>query len=72
MVSPWSTNAVEIAQNMGIDGIARIEEFIEAGNGQAAPTPCCSALIMASTRKSSTSTNRNRLSKLQTSGIQCK
>ncbi|MBX2911870.1 MAG: phosphoribosylformylglycinamidine synthase [Cyclobacteriaceae bacterium] len=39
MVSPWSTNAVEIAQNMGIDGIARIEEFIEAGNGQAAHDP---------------------------------
>lgn len=27
MVSPWSTNAVEIAQNMGISGIERIEEF---------------------------------------------
>ncbi|MFD2519076.1 phosphoribosylformylglycinamidine synthase [Salinimicrobium flavum] len=29
MVTPWSTNAVEITQNMGIDGIRRIEEFIE-------------------------------------------
>ena len=29
MISPWSTNAVEIAQNMGISGIARIEEFFE-------------------------------------------
>ncbi|MBL7903352.1 MAG: phosphoribosylformylglycinamidine synthase [Bacteroidia bacterium] len=27
MVSPWSTNAVEITQNMGIKGIIRIEEF---------------------------------------------
>ena len=27
MVSPWSTNAVEITQNMGIDGIIRIEEY---------------------------------------------
>ena len=27
MVSPWSTNAVEITQNMGIEGIARIEEY---------------------------------------------
>ncbi len=27
MVSPWSTNAVEITQNMGIQGIARIEEY---------------------------------------------
>ncbi|MFD2550618.1 phosphoribosylformylglycinamidine synthase [Bizionia sediminis] len=27
MISPWSTNAVEITQNMGIKGIVRIEEF---------------------------------------------
>ncbi|MDR0613501.1 MAG: phosphoribosylformylglycinamidine synthase [Dysgonamonadaceae bacterium] len=27
MVTPWSTNAVEITQNMGIEGINRIEEF---------------------------------------------
>ncbi len=27
MVTPWSTNAVEITQNMGIGGIIRIEEF---------------------------------------------
>ena len=27
MVTPWSTNAVEIMQNMGIEGIIRIEEF---------------------------------------------
>ncbi len=29
MVSPWSTNAVEITQNMGISGISRIEEFFK-------------------------------------------
>jgi phosphoribosylformylglycinamidine synthase len=28
MITPWSTNAVEITQNMGIRGIERIEEFI--------------------------------------------
>lgn len=28
MITPWSTNAVEITQNMQIDGIQRIEEFI--------------------------------------------
>ena len=28
MVTPWSTNAVEITQNMAIDGIKRIEEFL--------------------------------------------
>jgi len=27
MITPWSTNAVEITQNMGIEGILRIEEF---------------------------------------------
>ena len=27
MITPWSTNAVEITQNMGIIGIIRIEEF---------------------------------------------
>jgi len=27
MITPWSTNAVEITQNMGIAGILRIEEF---------------------------------------------
>ncbi len=29
MVSPWSTNAVEITQTMGITGIRRIEEFLK-------------------------------------------
>lgn len=28
MITPWSTNAVEITQNMGITGIERIEEFV--------------------------------------------
>ncbi len=27
MITPWSTNATEITQNMGISGITRIEEF---------------------------------------------
>ncbi|PAM93034.1 hypothetical protein B4N84_20070, partial [Flavobacterium sp. IR1] len=29
MITPWSTNAVEITQNMGIEGIVRIEEFLQ-------------------------------------------
>ena len=29
MITPWSTNAVEITQNMAIEGIVRIEEFAE-------------------------------------------
>lgn len=31
MITPWSTNAVEITQNMGLEGIARIEEFTKTG-----------------------------------------
>ena len=27
MITPWSTNAVEITQNMGLTGIRRIEEY---------------------------------------------
>lgn len=30
MVSPWSTDAVEITQNIGISGIIRIEEFVKS------------------------------------------
>lgn len=35
MITPWSTNAVEISQNMGIVGIERIEEFFSVENDQA-------------------------------------
>ncbi len=34
MITPWSTNAVEITQNMAISGITRIEEFIPVQNPQ--------------------------------------
>jgi phosphoribosylformylglycinamidine synthase len=32
MITPWSTNAVEITQNMGIKGIVRIEKFRKTAN----------------------------------------
>jgi len=32
MITPWSTNAVEITRNMGIEGIRRIEEFFPVGS----------------------------------------
>ncbi len=35
MISPWSTNAVEITQNMGLSGILRIEEFKRVPAGTA-------------------------------------
>ena len=30
MITPWSTNAVEITQNMGLEGISRIEEYTKS------------------------------------------
>ncbi len=39
MISPWSTNAVEITQTMGIEGIVRIEEFFPAKNENAPHDP---------------------------------
>ena len=35
MITPWSTNAVEISQNMGIVGIERIEEFFSVADDKA-------------------------------------
>ena len=35
MITPWSTNAVEITQNMGIMGIIRIEEFFRVDDQNA-------------------------------------
>ena len=35
MVTPWSTNAVEITQNMGLSGISRIEEYWAVSNKDA-------------------------------------
>ena len=33
MITPWSTNAVEITQNMGLTGISRIEEYFPVSSG---------------------------------------
>ena len=35
MVTPWSTNAVEITQNMNMQGIKRIEEYFPVGSRDA-------------------------------------
>lgn len=35
MITPWSTNAVEITQNMGIEGIMRVEEFFAVNSKDA-------------------------------------
>ena len=39
MVTPWSTNAVEITQNMGLQGISRIEEYFPAESEDADHDP---------------------------------
>ncbi len=39
MLTPWSTNAVEITQNMGISGIFRIEEYFMVKNHDAKHDP---------------------------------
>ena len=39
MLTPWSTNAVEITQNMGVEGIFRIEEFFQVENEKASFDP---------------------------------
>lgn len=39
MVTPWSTNAVEITQNMGVFGIQRIEEFTRVEDEKADHDP---------------------------------
>ncbi len=35
MITPWSTNAVEITQNMGLNGIQRIEEYFPVSSKDA-------------------------------------
>jgi len=42
MITPWSTNAVEITQNMGITGIIRIEEFEKVASDYSAFDPMLS------------------------------
>ena len=39
MITPWSTNAVEITQNMGLTGISRIEEYFPVSSGDADHDP---------------------------------
>ena len=39
MITPWSTNAVEITQNMSLDGILRIEEYFPVDSEDAEHDP---------------------------------
>ncbi len=44
MLTPWSTNAVEITQNMGIKGIFRIEEYFKVENESSKFDPMLQAM----------------------------
>ncbi len=51
MITPWSTNAVEITQNMGISGITRIEEFHTASSKNPHYDPMLQALYRSLDQK---------------------
>ncbi|MBK9390003.1 MAG: phosphoribosylformylglycinamidine synthase [Bacteroidetes bacterium] len=51
MITPWSTNAVEITQNMGISGIIRIEEFHAASSKNPHYDPMLQALYKSLDQK---------------------
>ncbi|MCQ2228019.1 MAG: phosphoribosylformylglycinamidine synthase, partial [Bacteroidales bacterium] len=44
MITPWSTNAVEITQNMGLTGILRIEEYFPVKDDKASFDPMLQVL----------------------------
>ncbi|MEG1749725.1 MAG: phosphoribosylformylglycinamidine synthase [Tannerellaceae bacterium] len=46
MITPWSTNAVEITQNMGIPGISRIEEYFPVSSAEADHDPMLQRIYM--------------------------
>ena len=51
MVSPWSTNAVEITQNMAIDNIVRIEEYKIAQSEEAFFDPMLENMFLTLTQE---------------------
>ena len=51
MITPWSTNAVEITQNMGLNGIRRIEEYFPVKMKMPTTTRCCNVCITDWIRK---------------------
>jgi len=51
MLTPWSTNAVEITQNMGIEGIRRMEEFFEVEDEKAHFDPMLQTIYQGLTQQ---------------------
>ena len=60
MITPWSTNAVEITQNMGLDGIIRIEEYFPVKDENADHDPMLQRMYKGLDQNVFT-TNRHRL-----------
>ncbi len=58
MITPWSTNAVEITQNMGIEGITRIEEFHRTTDAEPAFDKMLSRLYEGINSRVFTTTNK--------------
>ena len=52
MITPWSTNAVEITQNMNLRGITRIEEYFPVKDENADYDPMLQRMYMGWTRTS--------------------
>jgi phosphoribosylformylglycinamidine synthase len=50
MVTPWSTNAVEITRNMGLKGVERIEEFFPVADSKAKFDPMLQELYRGLTQ----------------------
>lgn len=44
MITPWSTNAIEIIQNMNIDGVVRLEEYYPVSDSSADYDPMLQSL----------------------------
>ena len=44
MITPWSTNAIEIIQNMNIEGVIRLEEYFPVKGEDATYDPMLQAL----------------------------
>ena len=59
MITPWSTNAVEITQNMGLEDILRIEEYFPVKDENADYDPMLQRMYKGLDQNVFT-TNRNR------------
>lgn len=68
MITPWSTNAVEITQNMGLTGVLRIEEYFPVKDENAEYDPMLQRMYKGLNQEISQSTsNPSRLFTSRTS-----